>query len=242
MKNSKLAAGLLAAWLLGGASASNASAAEADSPCATPVPVAAKYRVTLTKSGTAPKRSQEWLFVRSAGQVAVTKPGVSEVWRCEGASGVSLERVFHADRRVAEYSAGELRALHVAPSWSTLATMFDERRLPGLHPAGTQRVGSNTLLRYRGVVDGERIDLVWDPVARLPARMARTKGRESAVFERLESHATAPAEWPVAGVVDADYLRVDAADFGDMEYDAFVRKAEARDLVPGWRPSAGSSS
>ncbi|WP_309624744.1 hypothetical protein [Methylibium sp.] len=33
----------------------------------------------------------------------------------------------------------------------------------------------------------------------------------------------------------ADYLRIDAADFGDMEYDPIVRKAEAMDVKAGWR-------
>ncbi|MDE1947213.1 MAG: hypothetical protein KGI35_01210, partial [Burkholderiales bacterium] len=174
MKISRFAAGLLAAWLTAGSCAAIASAAEADPPCATPAPLAAKFRVTLTAPGAAPKRSQEWWFLRGAGELVLTKPGVSEVWRCEGESGVSLERVFHADRRDVEYPAGELRALHIEPSWPALATLFDERKLPRLRPAGTQRLGSHRFLLYRGTLDGERIDLAWDPVARLPARMLRS--------------------------------------------------------------------
>ena len=37
------------------------------------------------------------------------------------------------------------------------------------------------------------------------------------------------------GARSADYLRIDAADFGDMEYDPVVRKAEAIDIRAGWR-------
>ncbi|GAP34226.1 hypothetical protein ISF6_4005 [Piscinibacter sakaiensis] len=37
------------------------------------------------------------------------------------------------------------------------------------------------------------------------------------------------------GQRSADYLRLDAADFGDMDYDPVVRKAEALDIRLGWR-------
>ena len=39
----------------------------------------------------------------------------------------------------------------------------------------------------------------------------------------------------MAGRQSADHLHVDSADFGDMAYDAFVRKAETFDVLAGWR-------
>jgi hypothetical protein len=235
MTISRLAPRLLATALLGWGLASTAGATDED-PCAgTPPPVAAKYRVTLSVRGAAPQRGQEWLFVRNPRQVAVLKGDVEEVWRCDGPLGVRLERIFHADQHVAEYAAGELRALNVVPSWVALATMFDEKDLSNLKPAGTVRRGSTTLTRYRGTLGAERIELEWDAATRLPARLVRTTGKASVRYERLESHATVPAHWPVPAARSADYARIDAADFGDMEYNAFVRKAEARDVRAGWR-------
>jgi hypothetical protein len=38
-------------------------------------------------------------------------------------------------------------------------------------------------------------------------------------------------------VKSAHYLHIDAADFGDMDYDPVVRKAEALDTRLGWRAS-----
>jgi hypothetical protein len=175
------------------------------------------------------------LFVRTPQQVAVLKGDVEEVWRCDGPMGVRLERIFHGDRHVAEYAAGELRALNVVPSWLALATMFDEKELSNLKPLGTVRRGSTTLTRYRGTLGAERIEIEWDAATRLPARLVRTTGKASVRYERLELHATAPTGWPVPAARSADYARIDAADFGDMEYNAFVRKAEARDVRAGWR-------
>jgi hypothetical protein len=43
--------------------------------------------------------------------------------------------------------------------------------------------------------------------------------------------------WPEIGVKSAHYLHLDAADFGDMDYDPVVRKSEALDMRLGWRAS-----
>jgi hypothetical protein len=66
--------------------------------------------------------------------------------------------------------------------------------------------------------------------------MVRTErdGRRTELV--LDQHvALAPGDWPVAGRRSADYLRLDAADFGDMDKDPVVRKSEALDIRLGWR-------
>ncbi len=52
----------------------------------------------------------------------------------------------------------------------------------------------------------------------------------------LEQRAAAPLPgWLVGAAGAQGYARIDAADFGDMEYDPVVRKAEALDVRAGWR-------
>jgi hypothetical protein len=56
----------------------------------------------------------------------------------------------------------------------------------------------------------------------------------------LKQYATAaPADWPRPRVQSADYLRLDAADFGDMEYGTVVKKSVALDVRLGWRAARG---
>ena len=76
----------------------------------------------------------------------------------------------------------------------------------------------------------------WDDALDLPTRIVqRVNAHTQVQFELLESAATAPSDWVAPGSRSADYLHIDAADFGDMAYDPAVRAAEALDVQAGWR-------
>jgi hypothetical protein len=53
----------------------------------------------------------------------------------------------------------------------------------------------------------------------------------------VESASSPLPNWPGVGAKSAQYLHLDAADFGDMDYDPVVRKSEALDTRLGWRAS-----
>jgi hypothetical protein len=79
----------------------------------------------------------------------------------------------------------------------------------------------------------------WDALASLAdgAAQGRHPGPLGVLsLDLVEQRSAWPASWPA---LDEDrignYERLDAADLGDMEYDAFARKAEALDLRAGWR-------
>jgi hypothetical protein len=151
---------------------------------------------------------------------------VEELWHCDGRGGLRLERVFHAERHVADYAAGELRALGVEADWTALATLVDERELHRLVADAT---------RYRGRLRGDETEIDWDPVRRLPVRLQRRHGDTLLRLERTDVQPQLPAAWtqPAAGI--ADYVHIDAADFGDMPADPAVRRMQQRDLQAGWR-------
>ena len=197
-------------------------------------PIAARYRVTISRRD-ASKRMRSvvetWTFERTERRITLVRGDIEEHWMRDERGTVRFERVFHADQRVVDYTAGELATLGIDVSWDGLATFVDARELATLERVGESRATQ----RYSGKAGSRSIAIEWSPQAGLPARLTRVSANGRAQFELLESHASAPASWPVAGVRSADYLHVDAADFGDMEYDAFVRKAEAFDVMAGWR-------
>ncbi len=209
-----------------------AAATAAAAPLA---PIAARYQVTVTRRD-ASKRlrtlSDTWYFERTERRISLIKGDIEELWTRDAAGTIRFERVFHADQRVVDYTAGELATLGVAVSWDGLATFFDARELSALTPVKGAPRG---LQRYGGKSAGRSLQIDWSSQVGLPVRLARLSPDGSKKFELIETHATAPASWPVPGARAADYLHVDSADFGDMEYDAFVRKAEAVDVVVGWR-------
>lgn len=208
-------------------------------PTSLPQPdLAARYRVSFSAKGK-PSQSQTWQLNRSATEIAWIKgQGIEEIWRRDR-SGIRLERVLRADRHSVEYSAGELRTLGVMLDWRDLGSLFSEadlvqlRRIPRGQTSGSRRPGAPE--HFRGRLAGEQVDLVWDPVARLPVQLVRQSKTGRVVYQRLASLPVAPADWPSPGRGTDDFQHLDAADFGDMDYHPVVRQEQARDERAGWR-------
>ena len=216
-------------------------------PLAPQPDLAARFRVSFSAEGK-PPQSQTWQLNRSATEIAWIKghgngiggtgKGIEEIWRRDR-SGIRLERVLRADRHCVTYSAGELRTLGVNLAWRDLGSLFSEADLAQLKRI-PPRPGSQSRLpgaaeHYRGSLANEQVDLVWDPVARLPVHLIRQSETGRVVYQRLAAWPDAPADWPSPGAGTADFQRLDAADFGDMDYHPVVRQEQARDERAGWR-------
>ena len=194
--------------------------------------LAARFRVTWTPRGRT-ARVQQWQLQRTATEIGWVKgAGHEDIWRRD-ASGIRLERVLRRDRHVIDYSAGELRTLGVQADWRALGSLFDEadlarlQRLPELRPGAWPH--------YRGALDAEQVDLLWDPVARLPVQLLRRSNTGQVLYQRLALRTAPAVDWPRAGDGTEDFQRLDAADFGDMDYNPVVRQQAARDERAGWR-------
>jgi hypothetical protein len=199
---------------------------------ASPAPATIRWRVRhVPVRGKA--QGQAWELRRSDARIVWSKgDDFDEVWHRD-ASGISLWRVMHRHRHVIEYSAGELRTLGVEAHWPALGTLFDERALTLLRPDGPARGDGSR--RYRGKLEGDRVDVVWDHRTRAPIRLTQSNARGRVEFERVSVRAGADAEaWPGEARI-ADYARIDAADFGDLEHDPVVRLAMTHDERLGWR-------
>lgn len=194
--------------------------------------LAARFRVTWTPRGH-PAQAQQWQLQRSAAEISWIKgDGREDIWRRD-VSGIRLERVLRRDRHRIDYSAGELRTLGVQVDWRALGSLLTDADLARLHRLPDAQPGAWP--HYRGVLDGEQVDLRWDPAAQLPVQLLRRGKAGQVLYQRLALLATAPAHWPRAGAGTDDFQRLDAADFGDMDDNPVVRQEEARDALAGWR-------
>jgi hypothetical protein len=195
--------------------------------------LSARWRVRFEPRG-ARAQEQTWALHRGRDRIVWSKGmGLDEVWQRD-ASGISLRRVMHPQRHVIEYTAGELRTLGVEKGWHDLGELYSERDLAALELVGVRT--RDGLQRLHGTVAGEQIDLLWDPQARLPVTLVQTTALGRVRFERLavELGADAAQSWS-GDARAADYTRIDAADFGDMEGEPVVRMAMAFDHKLGWR-------
>lgn len=194
--------------------------------------VAAAYRVQL-QSAKQPARTQTWYVIRDAKRIVISKPGVEDIWRRNDAGQVSFERVFHADKTVVEYAAGELATLGLAPNWIELGSLFDPAKLAQLKKMPGKPLAG--LTRYQGRLGHEQIQMVWMDAIAMPQSLVRTEHGRVVRFTLQKCLDQPPADWPVMSSAVDDYTRLDASDFGDMEYNPVVRKAMRLDVLAGWR-------
>jgi hypothetical protein len=205
-------------------------------------PTAARYAVTVARaafglSHVKPQR-HTWYFYRDAQRIALLKGSVDEVWFRDAQQRISFERVFHDDERVVDYSTGELATLHVHVDWAALSTFVDPSELAQLKRVSQQGKGRDARWHLRGWVGQEWVTVDWLPALQLPQRLTRqVKGGATVRMELVASAQTPLPNWPALGMKSAHYLHLDAADFGDMDYDPVVRKSEALDTRLGWRAS-----
>jgi hypothetical protein len=205
-------------------------------------PVAARYAVTIERpaAGLSRVKPQQltWYFYRDAGRIALLKGSVDEVWFRDDQQRVSFERVFHDDERVVDYSTGELATLNVKVNWAALSTFVDPSELAQLKLVSKYAKGKDARLQLRGQVGQKFVTVDWLPALQLPQSLMRQVKGGATVRMKLVASAQAPLPtWPELGVKSAQYLHLDAADFGDMDYDPVVRKSEALDTRLGWRAS-----
>lgn len=196
-------------------------------------PLAARYAVTLQRAGqrfvdSRPLQRETWTFYRDAQRIALLKPREEEVW-LRDASGIRLQRLFHDERRLVDYSAGELRTLRIDVRWEALGWLFDPSS------ATLRRTGHG---RFAGHMGADHVTLQWDAQHALPRTLRREgpQGRLQLTLLAVVSGREPPPAWPRPSSDRSDYARMDAADFGDLPDDPFVQRLLARDARSGWRP------
>lgn len=228
MKNPLLFAGLLLA--LAGPAGAHADhdhpPAPTTAPAATPAtaaaPLAARFALSVDRHQT------DWYLWRDAERIETANPltGQNDIWERDAArQQYSYRRVFHAERRIVDYTPGELRTRHAEPDWAKLASVVSPQLLAELKAGASKRLFGQKAVRYSGTVGGQKVDLWWLEEARLPASLQMNGHGQRLRMQLKELHASAPAAWPRADEARlADYGQLDAADFGDMESDPFVAR------------------
>lgn len=193
-------------------------------------PLAAQYRET-TQSGGQIKMTRDWYLLRRADRIATAGDDRAEIWQRDARGDISLVRVFHGDRKLIEYTGGELRTQQRYPDWTRLGSVFDPRRIPAMKPVGKQNYLGRPATRYRQRHDGVITEVIWLNQESLAASIVRRRGGVSTTLAIKELRDSPAPAWPVARLdgsiqIDGieDYARIDGADLGDMESDPFVKR------------------
>ena len=196
------------------------------------LPLAAAFEVQMVVRPGRPADTTRWYLVREPQRIETGRPSgrLAEIWERDARGEIALQRVFHADRRIVVYTAGELKARRLTPSWTALGSMLDPQTFAHVTRTGTRKVRHGTATVYKGALQGDQIEIWWLDHLALPARFARhgAAGRFTMTLQVVQT--PVPQDWPrVTATELREYLSIDAADFGDMASDPFVRKVQQLD-------------
>ena len=147
--------------------------------------------------------------------------GVTEIWQRDARGELSHWKAFPRLRRSVHYAAGDLRTIHVQPSWELLATLIDPAERSHLKVSGTRRFKRGRLTVLEGELDHQQTRVLWNEQSGWAQEMVMGTGAKRSCFRLLSAEPCAPSACVPLDTVD--FREIEFADLGDSENDPFVR-------------------
>jgi hypothetical protein len=192
--------------------------------------VACRYEMKVTSFSTPKPKAPfttAWFFWRKPNiiQTQDADGDHGEIWERTANGSIQYRKLYHIDKTAVEYMPTDMPANNMKFDWFKLSGMLSKEELNTLKLIKIKSVlGRNAELR-KGNINGQALEVLWLPNENLPASIIR-KDKKSRMELRLIdiTPLSASAKKPVALEEISDYRHIDAADFGDMENDPFVKK------------------
>ncbi len=188
--------------------------------------IACHFESSVTPSSdAAQKQVREWYMWRQAAQVETRESGneTGEVWRLSRNGQISYQRVFHKEKRMIEYTPGDLRSLHRYPDWSRLAGVIDPAILnKELKVYGVAEILGRSARRYQGRLNGVEVEVWWLEREQVPALIRQVYTDREVTLRLNAIYPLSKSPWPHDQT--AGYASIDYVDLGDKQIDPFVRR------------------
>lgn len=203
----------------------------------TPLPaVACHFTSHVALRGQQPQaQGWDWYWWRQPDRVETRDAGgnTGQIWEASKNGQVTYWRVFHKNKRVIEYTPGDLRALGQHPDWPTITKVIDPTLLTTkLQPVGKVEILGRQAQRYQGQVNGVEFEVWWLDREQVPALVRQVSEHREETLRLKAIYPLQESPWARSQIVD--YVHLDYADLGDKESDPFVRSllhGEAHDPV-----------
>lgn len=193
--------------------------------------VACRYEMAVIPHAKSKASSTKaWFFWRKSDMVQTLDADGDhgEIWQRTANGGIQYRKLYHADKTAVEYMPADMPTHNMNFDWSKLSSMLSQQELDSLKTVKKTRVLGRSAELRKGKTEGRAIEVLWLPDENLPARII-TKDQTGRVELRLIAIESLPSAHrkPVDIEEIANYRHIDAADFGDMENDPFVKKVMA---------------
>jgi len=176
-----------------------------------------------------------WYFWRQGNNIQTQDENgdFGEIWEKTGMGSIQYKKLYHADKTAVEYMPADMPNNQMNFDWFKLSSMLSREELDGLKVVKKMQVLGRSAELRTGKAAGQDVEVLWLPDQELPARIVRKDKSASIELQLLEIAPLSEARrQPVAPEVIANYRHIDAADFGDMENDPFVKKVTTVDGHP----------
>lgn len=169
----------------------------------------------------------DWFMDRKLNSIA-TFNGASqqgEMWSRNPNGDIEHSRIFLQDKKLVEYTNGELKTQNKLPQWNRLASIFDPKQIEKLNKTGEKVLFGKQAFVLEGALNGVPTIVWWMPEIQIPAYVQQGEGNMSSSLVMKEILTQTPSTWEWANPSMLEtYTRLDASDLGDMEGDPFVKK------------------
>lgn len=187
--------------------------------------IAGRFEWSVAFTGEPTHRERrEWFMWRQPARVE-TRDGAGEtgeVWRRANNGEVAYQRVFHREKRIIEYTEGDLRALDRSPDWRSVAHLIAPSFLKDrLNEGERLEILGRPARRYTGMVDGVALEVLWLEEEQIPAQVREIFKDQERLLLLKEIYPLNRSPWPYGQT--ADYEPTDYADIGDQEADPFLQ-------------------
>jgi hypothetical protein len=193
--------------------------------------VACRYEMkVISHSKSKSPSNTAWFFWRKSGMIQTQDANgdYGEIWERTANGSIQYRKLYPADKTAIEYMPADMPANNLSFDWVKLSSMLSQQELDALTLIKkTHFLGFRADLR-KGKADGQIIEVLWLPDENLPASIIKKDKTGSVELRLVEFEPLSASHRKPLDIEEiANYRHIDAADFGDMETDPFVKKLMA---------------
>ena len=190
--------------------------------------VACRYEMKVT-SITKPKSSitNAWFFWRTPNiiQTQDADGDHGEIWERTANGSIQYRKLYHTDKTAVEYMPTDMPTNNMSFDWFKLSGMMSKEELNTLKMIKIKRVLGRSAELRKGEINGQAVEVLWLPNENLPANIIKKDKINRMELRLIEiTPLSLAVKQPIAIGDINNYRQIDAADFGDMENDPFVKK------------------
>ncbi|MEI6335893.1 MAG: hypothetical protein WCS87_15140 [Methylococcaceae bacterium] len=190
--------------------------------------IACRYETTITPDdkSIAPTTTT-WFFWRKSNMIQTQDESgrYGEVWEKTVTGNIQYRKLYPSHKTAVEYMPADSTTHNLNFDWNKLSNMLSQQELDALKPIENKPVLGRIAEVRTGKINEQTIEVLWLPTEQLPASIIRKDKTGTVKLQLVEiTPLSAAPKKPINLETIANYRQIDAADFGDMENDPFVKK------------------